>query len=91
MKYTPGPWKYHKDQQGRALWKEVTNVSGEFVCLLSHHPKKQKIAEANARLIASTPDLLKALKEAIDVAKDTSILPTIYEKWENIIKKAEGK
>lgn len=57
-KYSPGPWKARFENR---IWK-IGNKDAN-VCIIAHafDPKRDK--EANARLIASAPDLVKALLE----------------------------
>lgn len=59
-KHTPGKWTTKIRQPGTML--TVENETGEYVCsLLGGDEHKQE----NARLIASAPDLLAALKSAV--------------------------
>jgi hypothetical protein len=62
--HTPGPWT--QDKYGNVLANgEGLLVSG--VCLPNGvHPRRGE-AEANARLIASAPDLLKHLRELVEI------------------------
>jgi len=61
-KHTPGPWSVDDPHQ---IWAES---AGEYVAITRVEdwetiPREQ--AEANARLIATAPDLLEALNELI--------------------------
>jgi hypothetical protein len=60
MGHTPGPWEQH----GAAVTKTI-NFGRSYViasCDSSGQPATEEI-QANARLIASAPDLLAALKD----------------------------
>lgn len=68
-KYTKGPWKIgewgevltsQKDDYGRP---EIVLLTG--ISMTSGNHPRQKEVEANSRLIASAPELLEALKEAL--------------------------
>ena len=57
IKHTPGPWNY--DRSGYSLY---VNSGRELVTALSMDGKRLETSEANARLIAAAPDLLKSLE-----------------------------
>ena len=88
MKYTKGPWQY-----GGSASKEIYRIeTGDSLCKMTYHsmwpPEWQ---EANARLIASAPDLLEACKyvrEQLKTVKGKTfpIMPIL-----NAIAKAEGE
>lgn len=64
-KHTPGPWSISKISNLR-----IDNSNGEIVCALLYATTDGQITpetEANAKLIASAPDLLEALKDAYQV------------------------
>lgn len=105
FKHTRGPW--HRD------CGLITNKEGYRIAEMVH-PKTQKpldipvmhfgddqilnIAEANATLIATAPELLSALKEAeawFDDVKDFFVpevgFDRVCEQIRNAIKKAEGE
>lgn len=82
-KHTPGPWSYRKlprkqeweidtghcPNLGRVSW---TGMAVVFGC--DDDPKIGKVVgEANARLIAATPDLLEALKEILYYIGDRKV------------------
>lgn len=62
---TPGPWRV--GVPGRGRFAVSSEKHGKGVCVMSnfqkteHNPHPQE-ADANARLIAATPDLLKIAK-----------------------------
>jgi hypothetical protein len=65
MQHTPGPWRVwcSKDEDGRITVLEVCETQdrgrhSHFASLAKHWPE----AEANARLIAAAPELLKCLR-----------------------------
>lgn len=84
-KHTPGPWKFSFNEMGGydciTDAYEVTTEKGEHIALIDLRQYEQVIsgnmldmpstneALANARLIASAPELLKALEELLPVAK----------------------
>jgi len=55
--YTPGPWTISEDGT------DVNNVEGAGVCAIY----ADESSEANARLIAASPDLLEALTDAAEM------------------------
>ncbi len=57
-KHTPGPWATRDD---RPHWIDVVTVSGDRI--VSVDKEDTDYAEADARLIAASPDLLGALQE----------------------------
>lgn len=59
--HTPGPWELIS-ASGRCPWPAV--IRGETGGFLVHGISKQ-LCEADARLIASAPELLEALKLAV--------------------------
>lgn len=52
-KFTPGPW--------RELVTRIDDARGYQICHLDLHGKSEAERDANRRLIAAAPDLLKAL------------------------------
>lgn len=68
--HTPGPWRLHLvddttiiDKSGRFV-ASVCGGDEDLVDQDYNNPDEWPILEANARLIASAPDLLEALKHA---------------------------
>lgn len=88
--YTPGPWIYERtkdmfeiapaDLQGRAMWSLE-------ICATTSDDEQ---GEANARLIAASPDLYEALKELLGDNEWGCNRPT-YLKARAAIAKAEGR
>ena len=67
-KHTPGPWRFYTDPQPNGC-PIVGNGRGLMLAMLAHsvnYPDQRDEANANARLIASAPELLEALR-AVDV------------------------
>lgn len=62
MVHTPGPWEQDKHQ-----WYFVINREGRNIASVGHSTLTRAETEANARLIAASPDLLKACKEMLDM------------------------
>ena len=96
MSATPGPWfVYHGPEDHPELTVLYEDKSGQLIevadCLSSTVPPTER--EANARFIAAAPDLLAALKVAIQVMKDNDIdeaLSGEFDQFEDAIAKAEG-
>ena len=59
--HTPGPWQTHKD------CTDIYTSSGFSICEFYSLPQNGEEL-ANARLIASAPDLLEALKAMLEKA-----------------------
>jgi hypothetical protein len=88
--YTPGPWSL-----GR--YDHIVDASGEEVRVHGMTLSGSPTAKANARLIATAPDLLAALQEATDwiVALSTSDNscdpPADVSEYQTLIAKAKGE
>lgn len=62
--HTPGPW--HISGDDRCIYAKLTTVDGTAVePLVAQCSKHTTSANANARLIAASPELLAALKDMI--------------------------
>ena len=68
--HTPGPWGCGHRKQSDGMWcTEVFCGQGETIAAVAWYPKPEiggvtaTYREANARLIASAPELLSALKD----------------------------
>lgn len=90
-KHTPGPWVYHP---GDVINAPCIKAGKSGICLLQQnaHPE---IRDANAHLIASAPELLEALKDALKSIKyrndnGANELGLQY-LIEGVIAKAEGR
>ena len=85
MRYTPGPWHTYKTGDGTEAAIADANGDGLAWCAI---PDREQSA-ANARLIATAPELLDALKEM--VAGDESRFMPGYLSAKAAIAKAEGR
>jgi len=72
MRHTPGPWRIAQDDPYKAsesnLYDQKQVTAGEFVitCIpFGRTDELRKEAEANARLIAASPELLEACRFAL--------------------------
>ena len=68
--HTPGPWIKDRNL--------ITDQDGQDIATVTYH--QNGYVQANARLIAAAPDLLKAAKLALDA------LTTVYDKGRGIVK-----
>jgi len=104
MKHTPKPWKTI-NMDGRYFPSVLigkpqpySDGSGKYqarIVVNESHDSQMKTIQANARLIASSPDLLEALKEAVNWIKRTPDLDSPkaklkLNKLEQLITKVEG-
>lgn len=76
--HTPGPWEHHPAPYGWDIWANTPEQFRQWIApvsrLASPHSAifdgsievDRETCEANARLIAAAPDLLAALKAAVD-------------------------
>jgi len=73
MKNTKGPWEADKEVGGVTYIKGNGQSLATMNCLLDGRNNAQKIIEeeANANLIASAPEMKKALYDIIDFASDS--------------------
>jgi hypothetical protein len=113
--HTPGPWEYEKSSiQTPYVCEIMAKFEGhgdkQMVVARSYswreygveaRQKRQEEAEANARLIASAPELLDACKKVVEIAEShihseydgTSMLNDLLKDLEpikKVIAKAEG-
>lgn len=97
-KHTPGPWYYIKDDE----WShsvvtrhgELPDGSPNYWTVASVNKRREPEHEANASLIAAAPDLLDALKGALNhwaVPSSICIDRPAYEKARAAIAKATGQ
>jgi hypothetical protein len=89
MKWTKGNWRVADD------FSEVTTSpvgvleGSKCICKISFFDKTTKEVQANARLIATAPEMLELLKQ-IDESMSIRELDELLIKACDIIKKAEG-
>jgi len=77
--HTQGPWKayfYAKDSCGRIVATIGANEGCNRICEISSIALPENEVEANARLIAASPDLLTALVGMMNRYGDKSPHPT---------------
>lgn len=90
-KHTPGPWRFYADLPSvDPNWHIVTNASRLRVIANVHIEPGNEMDAANARLIASAPDLLESLQQLFAIL-DPSIggAPgSVFESARNAIAKA---
>ena len=60
MTHTPGPWTVKPSKAKTQVTKIAENGSYDFICDTLSGPFYLEECQANARLIASAPDLLEA-------------------------------
>ena len=59
----PSPWYVDPDDRPNMEWNNhILSAEGNTVCFMAHNPDDNTALENAARLIASAPELLKALK-----------------------------
>lgn len=81
--HTPGPWIWERDYD-RIIYVLGTGVHyGTTVC--------RALGEADARLIAASPDLLAALKRAEHLAKNVPVFSNLLPSMRAAIAKAENR
>lgn len=64
-KHTPGPWKFYFDSvspKGTTVWSEAELNAKNISHIATVDCTDSAAREANARLIAASPDLLNALR-----------------------------
>lgn len=91
--HTPGPWRISEKSNLR-----IDNSKGEIICALLYATTEGQITpetEANARLIASAPDLLNDLRGICNYASQkefngTVLIELISGAMQTVLK-AEGK
>lgn len=93
-KHTPGPWRVKRSESKPAFNVVGTKVGCKYKiarCPYISDDDKQE-AEANAKLIAAAPELLKALKLMLSRFKGSQVgyIKADYVKWlaQEVIKKA---
>ena len=62
-KHTPGPWSYRDDS---GYCAQIDGSNGAVICCFDQDPH-----DADARLITAAPELLEALKDAINRIKSS--------------------
>ncbi len=80
--FTPGPWTLHTGSQTGNVWIENEDGDKSIIApayAFGHAAMKDNEAMANARLIASAPDLLAALEAALAALVEVSHSPQYRE------------
>ena len=87
-KHTPGPWSADKATYHNGYVEHFVRRDGDAVAIASDitDPETRQPSEANALLIAAAPDLLEALKDALE-----HIPMTLQGRALAAIAKAEGR
>lgn len=92
-KYTPGPW-YYTDctisfviQDGK-LYNDHNILCYDTV-IIKENTITKEVAEANARLMSSAPELLEALEDILNAADNEEYCNAVYEAV-HVINKAKG-
>jgi hypothetical protein len=99
--YTPGPWKVvHTPTRKETFWAICTTNEAPHQAVIAlvdgkskYHEEHPECAEANARLIASAPDLLAALEQltqAVEVEGFAGVIPSAIDAARAAINKATG-
>ena len=76
-KHTPGPWTVSYAEGCRLIWSEGRRIA----LVYSHTIQPGAVGDANARLIAAAPELLKALEfeRQISLGNDPEAYPQFVE------------
>ncbi len=86
--FTKGGWEAEESRlRLSADWK-IRDDNGLTLAKIYMHNGEQ---EANAHLIAASPDMYEALKEAADYMGENAYPETTLEKARRALSKAEGK
>lgn len=91
--HTPGPWSYVKEGNNIVIGKNNPEWNPDIIALIiAKTVGNSEMCQANARLIASAPDLLEACKEMAQwIADETDGALEGLPHWLRVIAKAEGK
>lgn len=91
VKFTPGPWVLDKPEPLRSDSIDIHNATGElwlFSVMGSHvGPQDSEETIANAKLIASAPDMYDIIKELYDWSIRNNTKGAIFPKLEAVINK----
>lgn len=71
-KHTPGPWvaKGKQYEPGTGLTRGIYSPGNRYICFVGVSDTNDEETDANTRLIAAAPDLLKALKDCLDFPQE---------------------
>ena len=88
--HTPGKWQAQSAERCKPIG--ISSEHGMHICDVSSYGSKDSTREANAQLIASAPDLLQGLKDAVDWLKELGYGNTPQaQDFKDIISKAQPK
>ena len=71
--FTPGPWRAHIAADSIRLSDGVCSADGLHVCDVASYGALPSTIHANARLIASAPELAEALGMALESLNETNV------------------
>ena len=91
--HTPGPWKMSSCSDGREIVSHSCGMTFPIAEACDGLGKANglKEAQANARLIASAPDLLDSLRDILEMVTDNRLHGEEVYRAANAIRKAEGR
>lgn len=93
--HTPGPWKLlHKTAHQHDGDRAIYGPDNKLICEMNGGPNDNSEILANARLIASAPELLLIAKAYINLLRtmaDTDGLVETFHHIKNLIEKVEGR
>jgi len=89
MKHTPGPWTLEYDYSLVMPAKDGNHIVTAGPIGPDESSREEK--RANARLIATAPELLQALQDMLDMTRFQYKEMATYKYAQEIIKKAKGE
>ncbi len=90
--HTPGPWKVlHHTAPQHDGDRAVYAPGNKLICEMNGGPNDDSETLANARLIASAPDLLDSLRDILEMVTDNRLHGEEVYRAANAIRKAEGR
>ena len=94
IQYTPGPWgkQYIESSKFNEYWS-ISSCRGD-IAIQFNVGIGEKENQANARLIAAAPELLKALEKMVSILENARMKEfhmDVLEESKQAITKAEGK
>lgn len=82
--HSPGPWRLHRDWD---TWPFVLDANGDDVAEVCGDRSERERA---GRLIAAAPELLEALKSAVDALDRFKVSGGGVDEWRALIAMVEG-
>lgn len=89
--HTKGHWRFYVDPQPNGC--PIVGSDGVMIAMLAHsvnEPSQKEEALANARLIASAPELLEVLSAIINDGIHSDVVPHLHEKARAAIARVEA-